>query len=90
VRVLVKERRWVGITSRIDWNDRGSQLDVSTLKLAQPIKDVWVFSLRPSQIPTGAFVAALGHPLGEGVSASTALFASTATSASRSPGGSGH
>jgi Trypsin-like peptidase domain len=68
VRVLVKERRWVGVTSRIDWNDRGSQLDVSTLKLTQSLKDVWVFSLRPSQIPTRAYVAALGHPLGEGVS----------------------
>jgi hypothetical protein len=68
VRVLIKEKRWVGVTSRIDWNDRGSQLDVSTLKLTQSLKDVWVFGLRPSQIPTRAFVAALGHPLGEGLS----------------------
>jgi hypothetical protein len=38
------------------------------LKLGVPLTDVWVFSLRPSQIPVGAYVAALGHPLGEGVS----------------------
>jgi hypothetical protein len=68
VRVLVKEKRWVPVTSSINWSDRGGRLDVSTLKLAQTLSDVWLFSLRPSQIPTKAYVAALGHPLGEGVS----------------------
>jgi hypothetical protein len=67
-RVLVQEKRWVTVTRSLDWRDRGSRLDVTTLKLAQPLRDVLLFSLRPSQIPTNAYVAALGHPLGEGVS----------------------
>lgn len=68
VRVLVNEKTWVSVTSTIDWNDRGSKLDVSTLKLARSLDNVWLFSLRPSQVPIGAYVAAIGHPLGEGVS----------------------
>jgi hypothetical protein len=68
VRVLVKGARWVDVTSGLNWRDRGNTLDVSTLKLSKPQNDAWLFSLRPSQIPTGAYVAALGHPLGEGLS----------------------
>lgn len=67
-RVLVNGKRWVSVTGSIDWNDRGTGLDVSTLKLAESLDDVWLFSLRTSQIPAGGGVAALGHPLGEGLS----------------------
>jgi hypothetical protein len=68
VRVLVKGKQWITAISSIDWRDRGSQLDVSTLKLARPVADAWQFVFRPSQVPIGAYVAALGHPLGEGTS----------------------
>jgi S1-C subfamily serine protease len=68
VRVLVKERKWVDMARFIYWKDGGRSLDVATLKLAEPLEDVWAFSLRPGQVPIGAYVAALGHPLGEAVS----------------------
>jgi hypothetical protein len=67
-RVLVKGKRWVSVTRSINWLDRGNALDVSTLKLAEPVTDVWLFAFRRSQIPRGASVAAIGHPLGEGLS----------------------
>jgi S1-C subfamily serine protease len=67
-RVLVKEKKWVDVARTVSWSDGGTSLDIATLKLVVPLDDVWVFSLRPSQIPLGAYIAALGHPLGEGVS----------------------
>jgi S1-C subfamily serine protease len=67
-RVLIKEKKWVDMSRFTYWTDHGRPLDVATLKLAEPLTDVWVFSLRPSQIPIGAYISALGHPLGEGVS----------------------
>jgi S1-C subfamily serine protease len=67
-RVLVEEKRWVVVAHSTSWRDRGADVDVSTLKLATRIEDAWVFRLRASQVPVGAHVAALGHPLGAAVS----------------------
>jgi S1-C subfamily serine protease len=68
VQVLVKNKQWIRVASEITWNDRNRDLDVSTLKLAKPTRDAWLFSFRPSQVPPRAFVAVLGYPLAQGVS----------------------
>jgi hypothetical protein len=68
VRVLVKGKKWVYAARWTNWWDGKTPLDVTTLKLSEPLDDVWVFSLRPSQVPLRAYVAALGYPLGEAVS----------------------
>jgi S1-C subfamily serine protease len=68
VQVLVKSSRWISVTGETTWSDARNDLDVSTLKLAAPARSVWLFSIRPGQIPIGSYVAVLGYPLGEGVS----------------------
>jgi S1-C subfamily serine protease len=67
-RVLVQEKTWVDVAHSTYWRDRGADVDVSTLKLARQFDGVWIFRLRPAQIPVGGKVAALGHPLGAAVS----------------------
>ena len=37
---------------------------LSTLKLARPTHEAWLFSIRPGQAPIGTFIAVLGYPLG--------------------------
>jgi hypothetical protein len=68
IRVLVKRKKWVYATNWTNWWDGKTPLDVTTLKLDQPLDHVWVFSLRPSQVPLRGYIAALGYPLGEAVS----------------------
>lgn len=67
VAVLTKGK-WVRVVATTSWNDGHQHLDISTLKLAHPINNAWIFSLRPAQIPIGAYVATLGYPLAEGIS----------------------
>ena len=68
VRVLIEGGRWISVAHRTHWRDGKAQLDVATLTLMRPVVDVWVFSLRSSQVPLQAKIAALGHPLGEAIS----------------------
>jgi len=67
-RILVEEKKWVDVAHSTYWRDGGTDLDVSTLKLAERFDDAWIFRLRASQVPVGGHVAALGHPLGAAVS----------------------
>jgi hypothetical protein len=67
VAVLAKGK-WVNVAAIRSWRDGNQNLDVSTMKLAHPVNEAWVFSLRTSQVPIHAYVAALGYPLGEGIS----------------------
>ena len=67
-RVLVNRKRWVPITGSIDWHDRSGGLDVSTSNWRSPSTMSGCSACATSQIPAGATVAALGHPLGEGLS----------------------
>jgi S1-C subfamily serine protease len=69
VAVHTSKGNWVRAIRSISWTDGGRKLDVATLKLASSLDDAYVFSLRTSQVPIGAYVSAVGHPLGEDVSA---------------------
>jgi hypothetical protein len=68
VTVLTKSTKWVPVTTITNWRDGASRLDITTMKLARAVPNAWVFTLRASQVPIGAYVAALGYPLGEGIS----------------------
>jgi S1-C subfamily serine protease len=60
--------RWINARTWTGWLDGKRDLDVATLKLAEPADAEYIFSLRTRQIPIGGSIAVLGHPLGEGVS----------------------
>jgi S1-C subfamily serine protease len=66
--VLVRNQQWIPATSSIHWFDAKDDLDVTTLKLAKPTSEAWLFSIRPGQAPIGTFIAVVGYPLGQGES----------------------